>query len=321
MKKKLLLLLLTALLCVLSAFLIACGDDPPPEEPHAHVFGEWNATTPATCVAEGVMTRSCACGHAETQPIAATGVHTYGVDNACTACGQRLSYTEGLSFELIDNGASYAVVHIGSAVAEQVILPAYHEGKPVTALRGLLVQGDAVSTHRITALEISATVTSVDPKALVGCTDLVSLQVAPGNVVYRSSGNCIIQTAEKLLVAGCKTSIIPTNGSVNAIGSYAFYCNTALTDVTVPYAVTVIAPEAFAGCEQLATVTLENAQASAEPKEPNPLLDGWYVSKNVGATTGTSVETIEPAMVAALLKGEYSTYYWYRQASDDSVRY
>ena len=58
---------------------------------HTHAFGEWTVTTPATCTADGVETRSCACGETETRAIPATG-HTFGdwtvtTPATCTADG------------------------------------------------------------------------------------------------------------------------------------------------------------------------------------------------------------------------------------------
>lgn len=34
---------------------------------HTHAFGDWEETTPATCTADGVEARSCACGETETR--------------------------------------------------------------------------------------------------------------------------------------------------------------------------------------------------------------------------------------------------------------
>ena len=58
---------------------------------HTHAFGDWEETTPATCIADGVETRSCACGETETRAIPATG-HTFGdwtvtTPATCTADG------------------------------------------------------------------------------------------------------------------------------------------------------------------------------------------------------------------------------------------
>ena len=58
---------------------------------HTHAFGAWTVTTPATCTADGVETRSCACGETQTRAIPATG-HTFGdwtvtTPATCTADG------------------------------------------------------------------------------------------------------------------------------------------------------------------------------------------------------------------------------------------
>ena len=58
---------------------------------HTHAFGDWEKTTPATCTADGVETRTCACGKTETRTIPATG-HTFGdwtvtTPATCTADG------------------------------------------------------------------------------------------------------------------------------------------------------------------------------------------------------------------------------------------
>ena len=58
---------------------------------HTHAFGDWTVTTPAACTADGVETRSCACGETETRAIPATG-HTFGdwtvtTHATCTADG------------------------------------------------------------------------------------------------------------------------------------------------------------------------------------------------------------------------------------------
>ena len=58
---------------------------------HAHAFGAWTVTTPATCTADGVEIRSCACGETEIRAIPATG-HTFGdwtvtTSATCTADG------------------------------------------------------------------------------------------------------------------------------------------------------------------------------------------------------------------------------------------
>ena len=53
---------------------------------HTHAFGAWTVTTPATCTADGVETRSCACGETETRAIPATGHVDADNDGKCDVC-------------------------------------------------------------------------------------------------------------------------------------------------------------------------------------------------------------------------------------------
>ena len=82
-------------------------------------------------------------------------------------------------------------------------------------------------------LIIPNTVTSIDMSVLSGCTGLTSIEVASGNITYHSVGNCLIETASKILIAGCKTSVIPTDSSVTTIDGGAFY-GVGLTHIWVP---------------------------------------------------------------------------------------
>ena len=53
---------------------------------HTHAFGDWTVTTPATCTADGVKSRSCACGETETRAIPATGHVDTDNDGKCDVC-------------------------------------------------------------------------------------------------------------------------------------------------------------------------------------------------------------------------------------------
>ena len=103
---------------------------------------------------------------------------------------------------------------------------------------------------------IPKSVTKIGNYIFVSCTSLEALSVEEGNPVYHSDGNCIIETATKILVYGCKTSVIPDDGSVTKIGDKAFINCTTLVSVTIPAPVTEIGDNAFAKCENLAEVTL-----------------------------------------------------------------
>jgi hypothetical protein len=92
----------------------------------------------------------------------------------------------------------------------------------------------------------------------------MSITVESGNKVYHSAGNCLIETESKTLIAGCKNSTIPTDGSVTSIGDYAFYDCDGLTDIAIPDSVTSIGYAAFYDCDNLTSVTFdENSQLTS----------------------------------------------------------
>ena len=86
--------------------------------------------------------------------------------------------------------------------------------------------------------------------------------VTAGNEKYHSANNCIIETETKQLILGCKTSIIPSDGSVTSIGAVAFDGCSGLTSVIIPDRVTSIGDYAFRGCSGLTSVTIGNSVTS-----------------------------------------------------------
>ena len=124
--------------------------------------------------------------------------------------------------------------------------------------------GDSVFSGctSLTSVTIGSGVTSIGSRAFDDCTSLVTITVDSGNSVYHSAGNCLIETATKTLIAGCKNSVIPDDGSVISIGDDAFTGCTSLTSVTIPDSVMSIGDGAFSGCTSLTSVTIPDRVTS-----------------------------------------------------------
>ena len=215
------------------------------------------------------------------QEVVPTIAHNY-VDGVCTMCGapEPKPPTEGLVFTLSADQTQYSVTDY-TGTATEVYIPTVYEGLPVTSIERYafydcdsltsITIGNSVTSigngafencSRLTSITIPDSVTSIENEAFSGCSGLTSITVARGNSVYHSAGNCLIETESKTLIAGCKNSVIPTDGSVTSIGYLAFYSCTDLTSITIPDSVTSIGSGAFAYCRNLTSIEIPDGVTS-----------------------------------------------------------
>ena len=141
----------------------------------------------------------------------------------------------------------------------------------------------------LTSVTIGNGVTSIGNDAFYNCSGIESFVVTIGNKKYHSANNCIIETETKKLIAGCKTSIIPSDGSVTSIGDRAFSGCSGLTIITIPDSVTSIGNSAFSGCSSLTSVTIPDSVTS---------IGSWTFYNCSGlasVTIGNSVNSIASA--------------------------
>ena len=107
------------------------------------------------------------------------------------------------------------------------------------------INGGCFDESGLTSLSIPKNVSYIEGSISAGCNDLSILIVEDGNIAYKSHGNCIIDITEHRLIQGCKTSVIPDDGSVLYIGENSFLYITALTDIIIPNTVLEIEMQAF----------------------------------------------------------------------------
>lgn len=166
----------------------------------------------------------------------------------------------GLHYSLNPDGITYAVSGRGSCEDAYIVIPDRYKGLSVTTITEEAFYGDKT----VTGIQIPASVTLIEAHIIGENPKLEKLTVEKGNPVYHSDGNCIVETASKTLLAGCKTSLIPTDGSITHIAEHAFYFS-GLTEVTVPDTVVFIGNNAFSHNMQLKSISLP-VSVTALPK-------------------------------------------------------
>ncbi len=89
-------------------------------------------------------------------------------------------------------------------------------------------------------IDIPKNVNSIADDAFQGCPNLESITVDPENSSYHSENNCLIQTEEKKLIAACKDSVIPADGSVTCLMLNSLNGCLELTKIDFPDCITEI---------------------------------------------------------------------------------
>ena len=90
---------------------------------------------------------------------------------------------------------------------------------------------------KIKEIYISKSVTKIDILAFSRNSYLEKITVENGNAKYYSVDNCLIETATKRLIKGCKNSVVPND--IKIIAGYAFSGNN-ITTITLPESVVEI---------------------------------------------------------------------------------
>ncbi|MBQ7378347.1 MAG: leucine-rich repeat domain-containing protein [Clostridia bacterium] len=199
--------------------------NPGEDNPHVHVFGDWEIITDATCVEDGEQKRVCACGEVETQSINAFG-HTEVIDEVveptcsdqgltegkhcatcdavfvaqnvisatgvheyinevCKYCDAKRPYSEGLIFTSNGDGTCY-ISGIGTCEDTDVVIPPKSpDGDSVTSIG----ENAFNCCYNLKNITIPDSVTSIGESAFYGCTSLTSI-VIPDSVIRIGEGAC-----------------------------------------------------------------------------------------------------------------------------------
>ena len=226
-----------------------------------------DAAKVATCTEPGLTEGShcsmCGIVIQKQEPILVLG-HDY-VNGRCSRCGEIFEFettettetikppiivteSNGLKFELNDDGKSYSVMGIGTCKDKDIVLPSEYNGKRVTFIE----DGAFYGCISVTSIVIPESVTSIGGGAFQGCSSLASIEIPSG---VTSIGNGAFYGCISL------TSIVIPEG-VTSIGINAFYLCKNLMNIKIPLSVTSIGDCAFKGCLSLTSIEIPSSVTS-----------------------------------------------------------
>lgn len=149
--------------------------------------------------------------------------HTHAFVKGVCECGEKdPNYaSEGLDFTLINEETEYALSGIGTCTDTDVIVPAEHEGKPVTEVADEAFKDNAV----IHTVSLPETIKKVGDKAFAGCETLVEVTMSDfvevGKDVFRGSINVEIAVVHELTYVPAKAATCSEAGNKEH-----YYCAT-----------------------------------------------------------------------------------------------
>ncbi len=198
------------------------------------------------------------------------GEHSYGEDNNCV-CGKRNPAvpTEGLTYESL-SGGTLMVTGIDNKDITDLVIPAEHEGIPVTSIRHNVFQ----NCRSLRSVTLPNSLKAIGDNAFSGCHALESITI-PDSVVSigdmafddcRSLTEIVIPDSVTTLgesaFSDCiKLKSVTVGNNVPHINKRAFYGCSALTQIAIPDSVARICSEAFVGCSSLKTISFtENSK-------------------------------------------------------------
>ena len=149
-------------------------------------------------------------------------------------------------------------VEIGNGITT-IASCAFYNCRNITSVvipEGVTTIGDSAfsACDNLKEIYIPSTVARIGTRTFSLNIGLEKITVSENNPVFHSDGNCIIETATKTLLSGCNTSVIPTDGSVTAIGDWAFSGCKKLSSIVIPDCITSIGENPFVFCDNLSTV-------------------------------------------------------------------
>lgn len=193
---------------------------------------------------------------------------------------------------------------------------------------------------------IPASVAKIGSSCLEYCPALEKIEVDKANPFYQSWGNCLCNVNKKNIIAGCKNSVIPTDGRVERVGDDSFRGCSSLKEITIPDSIMSIGWFTFYECTGLKSVSISDSVVSIDdsafagctslkrvviPKNVSTIMfgafwgctaleevvfqntSGWYITPTKDMPHGEDIDVSDSVLMVEWLTDTYYEYYWYRK--------
>lgn len=185
---------------------------------------------------------------------------------ALSACNKGGDEDNFIFSEITENGqvTGYAVDGFKGDGAADAVIPAEHNGKPVTAIKENAFRGTPIES-----VTFPESITYVGVNAFGRCEKLSRMDVADADlwcgITFGNVAANPLYFATKFYSGGKEITSVKIPDTVSKVGDFAFYGYEKLESVEIGSGVTLIGESAFDGCASLKSVTGgENAVSVGE---------------------------------------------------------
>lgn len=163
------------------------------------------------------------------------------------------SSDDPMVFTLKNDGEEYSVrahLEYTEKPDEEIVIPAFHKGKPVTEIEPL----GFYRMLKLKTVVIPNTISKIGDGAFAHCSSLTDICLEEGNSHYKVDGGCLIEIDTNEVISGTIYCSIPNY--ITRIGAHAFSALN-LSSIMIPNSIIEMGGAAFSGCKQLEKIIFE----------------------------------------------------------------
>ncbi len=110
--------------------------------------------------------------------------------------------------------------------------------------------------ENLTNINVPKSVIKIEDGAFSDCDKLSVVDVSLDNDYYKNLDGALVEIETKTLIRGFNNTVVPNDGSIERIASYAFSGCENIASITLPDSINYLGASTFKDCKKLSSVTL-----------------------------------------------------------------